>query len=67
MNNCCTANGNHIILSFKYSIKNKKYTTEKVTKSKEKCNKSIQNLFERLEEYYKITYNDKTVYYNVKD
>lgn len=58
MNNCCTANGNHIILSFKYSIKNKKYTTEKVTKSKEKCNKSIQNLFERLEEISNLTWLD---------
>lgn len=58
MNNNCTANGNHIVLSFKYSIKSKKYTTEKITKSKEKCNKSIQNLFERLEEISNLTWLD---------
>ena len=54
----CIANNNHIILSFKYSVKNKNYTIEKKTKAKEKCNKIIQNLFERLEEISKLTWEE---------
>ena len=30
--NDCIANNNHIILSFKYSVKNKKYTIEEKKK-----------------------------------
>ena len=51
----CMANNNHIALSFKYSVKNKKYKIEKVTGAKDKCNKTIKNLFEKLEEISKLT------------
>lgn len=58
MNNNCIANNNHIILSFKYSVKNKKYTIEKITKSKGKCNKTIQNFFGKLEEISNLTWTE---------
>lgn len=54
----CIANNNHIILSFKYSINNKNYTIEKQTNSREKCNKVIQKLFDRLEEISKLTWKE---------
>lgn len=52
----CIANNNHIILSFKYSIKNKNYTINKITKEKAKCNKTIEKLYEKLEEISKLTW-----------
>ena len=55
MNNCI-ANNNHIILSFKYSVKSKDYTINKITKARDKCNKIIQKLFERLEEISGLTW-----------
>ena len=58
MDNKCIANNNHIILSFKYSVKNKNYTMEKQGKAKEKCNKIIQNLFEKLEDISQITWKE---------
>ena len=54
----CIANSNHIILSFKYSIKNKNYTIEKITKEKGKCNKIVQKLYEKLEEISKLTWRE---------
>lgn len=54
----CIVNDNHIILSFKYSVKNKDYTIEKVTKSKDKCNKIVQKLFKKLEEISKLTWKE---------
>jgi DNA-directed RNA polymerase beta' subunit len=42
---------NNIILSFKYSVKTKDYTIEKITKkSKEKCNDIIYELYEKFKE-----------------
>ena len=42
---------NNIILSFKYSVKTKDYTIEKITKkSKEKCNDIIYELHEKFRE-----------------
>ena len=42
---------NNIILSFKYSVKTKDYTIEKITrKSKEKCNDIIYELQEKFRE-----------------
>ncbi len=58
MDNKCIANNNYIILSFKYSVKNKNYTMEKHGKAKEKCNKIIQNLFEKLEDISQITWKE---------
>jgi hypothetical protein len=58
MNDNCIANNSHIILSFKYSVKNKNYTIDKQTKAKEKCNKIIQRLFEKLEEISQITWKE---------
>ena len=56
--NSCIANNNHIILSFKYSIKNKDYTIEKQTKARDKCNKVIQKLFEKLQEISNLTWSE---------
>jgi len=55
MNNCI-ANNNNIVLSFKYSVKNKDHTIEKQTKSRDKCNKIIQKLFEKLQEISQLTW-----------
>lgn len=42
---------NNIILSFKYSVKSKNYTIEKITKrTKEKCNDIIYELYEKFRE-----------------
>lgn len=54
----CIANNNHIVLSFKYSVKNKNYTIEKQTSEKNKCNKMMQKLFEKLEEISKLTWKE---------
>ena len=56
--NDCIANNNHIILSFKYSVKNKDYKIEKITKAKEKTNKTVQKLFEKLEEISNLTWTE---------
>lgn len=56
--NDCFANNNHIILSFKYSVKNKKYTIQEKTNAKEKNNKIFKELFEKLEELSKITWKE---------
>lgn len=56
--NDCIANNNHIILSFKYSVKNKKYTIEEKTKAKEKNNKIFKGLFEKLEDISSITWKE---------
>lgn len=58
MNNNCTANNNHITLSFKYSIKDKNHLIERMTCAKEKCNKTINNLFKRLEEISTLTWKE---------
>lgn len=54
----CIANNNHIILSFKYSVNNKNYKIEKITKSKGKNNKTIQKLFEKFEEISNLTWKE---------
>lgn len=54
----CIANNNNIILSFKYSIQTKKYTIKKVIQAKDKCNKKMEKLFEKLEEISKLTWNE---------
>lgn len=48
--NECKHNSN-IILSFKYSVKSKEYTIEKITKkTKEKCNDIMYELYEKFKE-----------------
>lgn len=54
----CIANNNHILLSFKYSIKNKNYTIEKITGANQKCNKIMKKLFEKLQEISKLTWKE---------
>ena len=54
----CIANSSHILLSFKYSVNNKNYKIEKITNSKEKNNKTIQKLFEKLEEISNLTWKE---------
>ena len=50
---------NHIILSFKYSVKNKDYTIEKITKkTKEKCNDIMYELYKKFEELSKMSLLD---------
>ena len=44
----CIANDNNIVISFKYSIKTKKYTIENKVKGKHKCNEDIEMLFNKL-------------------
>ena len=56
--NDCIANNNHIILSFKYSVNNRNYKIEKITKSKDRTNKTVQKLFERLEEISNLTWKE---------
>lgn len=56
--NDCLANNNHIILSFKYSVKNKNYKIEKITNAKEKANKKARKLFEKLEEISNLTWTE---------
>lgn len=58
MNDKCLANNKNIIVSFKYSVANKKYQILKITKAKEKCNKIINELFEKLEEISNLTWKD---------
>lgn len=58
MNNNCIANNNNITLSFKYSIKHKNHTIEKITSSKEKCNKIISNLLKKFEELSTLTWKE---------
>lgn len=54
----CIANNSHILLSFKYSIKNKNHTIEKIAGANEKCNKIMKRLFEKLEEISKLTWKE---------
>ena len=54
--NSCIANNNHIILSFKYSIRNKKYTIEHILKQKSNNKKTIENLFKKLEELSNLSW-----------
>ncbi len=58
MNSDCTANSNHITISFKYSVKDKRYLIETITSAKEKCNKLINNFFKRLEEISILTWKE---------
>lgn len=44
----CVANDNHIVISFKYSLKDKRYTIDAKLGGKSKCNKDLQMLFEKL-------------------
>ena len=46
----CLANNENIILSFKYSIKDKKHSIEHIFKTKDNNKKIIKNLFEKFEE-----------------
>lgn len=52
----CLANDNHIVISFKYSVKDKKHTIENKVTNKQKCNDDIKMLFKKLEEISKITW-----------
>lgn len=58
MNNKCIANNENILISFKYSIKNKKYTIEEKLKEKGKCNKIIEKLFEKFIEISSLTWKE---------
>ena len=48
----------NITLSFQYSIKNKKYTIEGKLKEKDKCNKIMLELFEKLYEISSLTWKE---------
>lgn len=52
----CLANDNHIVISFKYSVKDKKHTIENKVKNNQKCNDDMQMLFKKLEEISKTTW-----------
>lgn len=54
----CIANNEHIILSFKYSIKNKKHTIEHILESKGNNKKTIKNLFKKFEELSNLKWTD---------
>lgn len=58
MNNKCLANNEKILLSFKYSIKNKNYTIEKIIGAREKCNKIMSKLFQKYEEISNLTWKE---------
>lgn len=54
----CIANDNHIVISFKHSVKDKRYTIERKVKNKEKCNDDIKILFEKLNEISNTTWRE---------
>ena len=54
----CFANNESIILSFKYSIKDKKHSIEHIFKTKDNNKKTIQNLFEKFEELSNLTWKE---------
>lgn len=54
----CTANKENIILSFKYSIKDKKHTIDFILKQKGNNKKTIENLFKKFEELSNFTWKD---------
>ena len=54
----CLANTESIILSFKYSIKDKKHSIEHIFKTKDNNKKTIQNLFEKFEELSNLTWKE---------
>lgn len=58
MNDKCLANNEKILLSFKYSIKNKNYTIKKVVEARDKCNKIMKNLFQKYEEISNLTWKE---------
>lgn len=54
----CVANDNNIVISFKYSVKGKKYTIESKVQNRQKCNEDIEKLFERLKEISNTTWKE---------
>ena len=54
----CLANNEHILISFRYSVKNKKYTIDSKTRAKDKCNEVTEVLFKRLEEISQTTWEN---------
>ncbi len=54
----CLANNENIILSFKYSIKDKKHSIEHIFKTKDNNKKIIKNLFEKFEELSNLTWKE---------
>jgi len=56
--NSCIANNNNIIISFKYSIKKKKYTIDEKAEAKEKNNKIFKELFKKLNELSNTTWEE---------
>lgn len=54
----CLANNESIILSFKYSIKDKKHSIEHIFKTKNNNKKVIQSLFAKFEELSNLTWKE---------
>lgn len=58
MQSNCLANNNHIVISFKYSVKDKRYTIESKVQNRQKCNEDIEKLFERLKDISRTTWRE---------
>lgn len=54
----CKANKENIILSFKYSIKDKKHTIDFILNEKGNNKKTIENLFKKFSELSSLTWKD---------
>jgi len=54
----CIANNENIILSFKYSIKDKKHTINYILTQKGNNKKTIENLFNKFYELSNLTWKD---------
>ena len=54
----CVANNESIILSFKYSIKDKRHSIEHIFKTKDNNKKVIQNLFAKFQELSNLTWKE---------
>ena len=54
----CIAINEHIIISFKYSIKDKNHTLQYIQKTRGNHSKTIVNLFSKFEELSRTTWKE---------